>query len=27
LFILGLHPPAELTGLISRAVAELGAVR
>jgi hydrogenase-4 component F len=27
LFILGLHPPAELTGLIYRAVAELGAVR
>ena len=27
LFILGLHPPGELTGLISRAVAELGAAR
>ena len=27
LFILGLHPPGELTGLISRAVAELGATR
>ena len=27
LFILGLHPPAELTGLISRAVAQLGATR
>jgi hydrogenase-4 component F len=27
LFILGLHPPAELTNLISRAVIELGAVR
>src|ERR1700683_2628424 len=27
LFILGLHPPAELTGLISRAVAQLGAAR
>jgi len=27
LFILGLHPPAELTELISRAVTELGAVR
>jgi hydrogenase-4 component F len=27
LFILGLHPPGELTGLISRAVTELGAVR
>ena len=27
LFILGLHPPAELTGLIYRAVAQLGAVR
>jgi hydrogenase-4 component F len=27
LFILGLHPPGELTGLISRAVAELGAIR
>ena len=27
LFILGLHPPAELTGLIYRAVAELGAAR
>jgi hypothetical protein len=27
LFILGLHPPGELTGLIYRAVAELGAVR
>jgi hydrogenase-4 component F len=27
LFILGLHPPGELTGLISRAVAQLGATR
>jgi hydrogenase-4 component F len=27
LFILGLHPPGELTDLISRAVTELGAVR
>jgi hydrogenase-4 component F len=27
LFILGLHPPAELTDLISRAVTQLGAVR
>jgi hydrogenase-4 component F len=27
LFILGLHPPGELTSLISRAVTELGAVR
>jgi hydrogenase-4 component F len=27
LFILGLHPPAELTDLISRAVIQLGAVR
>jgi hydrogenase-4 component F len=27
LFILGLHPPGELTGLISRAVTELGAAR
>jgi hydrogenase-4 component F len=27
LFILGLHPPAELTGLISRAVTQLGATR
>jgi hydrogenase-4 component F len=27
LFVLGLHPPAELTGLISRAVAQLGAAR
>ena len=27
LFILGLHPPAELTGLIDRAVAQLGAAR
>ncbi len=27
LFILGLHPPAELTGLISRAVTQLGAPR
>jgi hydrogenase-4 component F len=27
LFILGLHPPGELTSLISRAVAELGAAR
>jgi hydrogenase-4 component F len=27
LFILGLHPPGELTGLISRAVAQLGAAR
>ena len=27
LFILGLHPPAELTGLIYRAVAQLGAAR
>ena len=27
LFILGLHPPAELTGLIYRAVTELGAAR
>jgi len=27
LFILGLHPPGELTDLISRAVAQLGAVR
>ena len=27
LFVLGLHPPGELTGLISRAVAQLGAVR
>ena len=27
LFILGLHPPGELTGLISRAVTELGAGR
>ncbi|HTQ91420.1 MAG TPA: proton-conducting transporter membrane subunit [Streptosporangiaceae bacterium] len=27
LFILGLHPPAELTELISRAVTQLGAVR
>jgi hydrogenase-4 component F len=27
LFILGLHPPDELTGLISRAVTELGAIR
>jgi len=26
LFVLGLHPPGELTGLISRAVAQLGAV-
>ena len=27
LFILGLHPPGELTGLIARAVTELGAAR
>jgi len=27
LFILGLHPPGELTGLISRAVIQLGAAR
>ena len=27
LFILGVHPPAELTGLISRAVTQLGAAR
>ena len=27
LFILGLHPPGELTSLISRAVAQLGATR
>jgi formate hydrogenlyase subunit 3/multisubunit Na+/H+ antiporter MnhD subunit len=27
LFILGLHPPAELTGLIYRAAAQLGAAR
>ena len=27
LFILGVHPPGELTGLISRAVTELGAAR
>jgi hydrogenase-4 component F len=27
LFILGLHPPGELTGLISRAVTQLGAAR
>ncbi len=27
LFILGLHPPAELTGLISRAVTQLGTTR
>jgi hydrogenase-4 component F len=27
LFILGIHPPGELTGLISRAVAQLGAAR
>ena len=27
LFVLGVHPPAELTGLISRAVTQLGAVR
>jgi hydrogenase-4 component F len=27
LFILGLHPPGELTELISRAVTQLGAVR
>jgi hydrogenase-4 component F len=27
LFILGLHPPGELTGLIARAVTELGATR
>jgi hydrogenase-4 component F len=27
LFLLGLHPPGELTGLISRAVTELGAAR
>jgi hypothetical protein len=27
LFILGLHPPGELTGLISRAVTELEAAR
>jgi hydrogenase-4 component F len=27
LFVLGLHPPAELTGLISRAVTQLGAAR
>jgi hydrogenase-4 component F len=27
LFVLGLHPPGELTGLISRAVAQLGAAR
>jgi hydrogenase-4 component F len=27
LFILGLHPPGELTDLISRAVAQLGATR
>ena len=27
LFILGLHPPAELTSLISRAVIQLGAAR
>ena len=27
LFLLGLHPPAELTALISRAVTELGAAR
>ena len=27
LFILGLHPPGELTGLISRAVTQLGATR
>ena len=27
LFILGLHPPGELTGLIDRAVAQLGAAR
>jgi hydrogenase-4 component F len=27
LFILGLHPPGELTGLVARAVTQLGAVR
>jgi hydrogenase-4 component F len=27
LFLLGLHPPGELTGLISRAVTPLGATR
>ena len=27
LFVLGLHPPGELTGLISRAVTQLGAPR
>jgi hypothetical protein len=27
LFLLGLHPPAELTELIARAVAQLGAAR
>ena len=27
LFILGLHPPGELTSLISRAVTQLGATR
>jgi hydrogenase-4 component F len=27
LFVLGLHPPGELTGLIARAVAQLGAAR
>jgi hydrogenase-4 component F len=27
LFVLGLHPPGELTALISRAVTQLGAVR
>ena len=27
LFILGLHPPGELTGLIDRAVLQLGAAR
>jgi hydrogenase-4 component F len=27
LFILGLHPPGELTGLIARAVTQLGATR
>jgi hydrogenase-4 component F len=27
LLVLGVHPPGELTDLISRAVAQLGAVR
>jgi hypothetical protein len=27
LFVLGVHPPGELTGLISRAVTQLGAAR